>query len=140
LGFAIVSAVGLLVATRLRRADARTGWLVAVGGAFLTSAVLFSAASGIFHPYYVSLLAPFTAALVGVGAAELMAGSARAGIFAPLALAAGAAGELAVLHQYPGQLSWLPPLLLVTCIAAGLVLILLRSQRARLAAVTAALV
>ncbi len=37
------------------------------------TAVLFSAASGIFHPYYVSLLAPFAAALVGAGAAQLIA-------------------------------------------------------------------
>ena len=33
--------------------------------------MLFSFASGIFHPYYVSLLAPFLAALVGAGAGEL---------------------------------------------------------------------
>ena len=30
--------------------------------------------SGIFHPYYVSLLAPFAAALVGAGAAQLIGG------------------------------------------------------------------
>ena len=35
------------------------------------SALLFSFASGIFHPYYVSLLAPFLAALVGAGAGQL---------------------------------------------------------------------
>src|SRR5947209_2659571 len=40
LGFAAVSALALLFATRLRRADARTGWLLAVGGAFATTAVL----------------------------------------------------------------------------------------------------
>jgi 4-amino-4-deoxy-L-arabinose transferase-like glycosyltransferase len=139
LGFAIVSALGLLMATRLRRGEARTGWLVAVGGAFLTTAVLFSASSGIFHPYYVSLLAPFAAALVGAGAAQLMAGGRRARVFAPLALAAAVASELVVLHQYPGQLSWLPPLLVVGCMAAGLALVLLRSRRARLAAATVAL-
>ena len=50
LGFALLSGLGVLLATRLRRSDARTGWLIAVGGAFLTTAVLFSAASGIFHP------------------------------------------------------------------------------------------
>jgi 4-amino-4-deoxy-L-arabinose transferase-like glycosyltransferase len=73
LGFALVSGLGILVASRLRRADPRTGWLLAVGGAFLVTAVLFSFASGIFHPYYVSLLAPFAAALVGAGAAQLLA-------------------------------------------------------------------
>ena len=63
----LVAIVALAVATRLRRADARTGWLVATGGMFLTIAVAFSFAQGIFHPYYVAQLAPFTAALVGAG-------------------------------------------------------------------------
>ena len=67
LGFALVAGLGLLVLTRLRRRDPRTGWLIAVGGAFLCTAVVFSFASGIFHPYYVSLLAPFAAALIGAG-------------------------------------------------------------------------
>jgi 4-amino-4-deoxy-L-arabinose transferase-like glycosyltransferase len=135
LGFALVSAIGLLVATRLRRHDARTGWLLAVGGAFLTTAVLFSFASGIFHPYYVSLLAPFAAALVGTGVAQMLSTSSSARIFAPLALAGGAATVLAVLNDYPGQLSWLPPLLIVACVVAGLALALMRSRRVRTAAV-----
>jgi 4-amino-4-deoxy-L-arabinose transferase-like glycosyltransferase len=139
LGFALLSAFGLLVATRLRRHDARTGWLVAVGGAFLVTAVLFSAASGIFHPYYVSLLAPFAAALIGAGAAQLIASGIRARIFAALALAAGVASELAVLHDYPGQLSWLPPLLIAVCTVAALALLALGSRRARLVAATAAI-
>jgi len=62
LGLAIVSALAILLASRFRRSDPRTAWVVAVGGAFMTGAVLVSAASGIFHPYYVSLLAPFTPA------------------------------------------------------------------------------
>jgi len=139
LGFALLSGIGLLVATRLRRRDPRTGWLVAVGGAFLVTAALFSAASGIFHPYYVSLLAPFAAALVGAGAAGLIARGARARILAALALAAGVASELTVLHQYRGQLGWLPPLLIAVCAIAALVLVALGSRRARLVAATAAI-
>ncbi len=134
LGFALVSALGLLAITRLRRGDERSGWLVAVGGAFATTAVLFSFASGIFHPYYVSLLAPFAAALVGAGAATMLGGGRAARVLAPLALAAGVASELAVLHDYPGQLSWLPPVLIAACVLAALALALLRSRRARLAA------
>ncbi len=139
LGFALLSALGLLVATRLRRRDARTGWLVAVGGAFLVTAVLFSAASGIFHPYYVSLLAPFAAALAGAGAAQLIASGTRARIFAALAVLAGVASELIVLHQYPGQLSWLAPVLIAVCAVAALALVALGSRRARLVAATAAI-
>jgi 4-amino-4-deoxy-L-arabinose transferase-like glycosyltransferase len=132
LGFALVSAIGLLVATRLRRADARSGWLVAVGGAFATTAVLFSFASGIFHPYYVSLLAPFAAALVGAGAAQMLGGGRSARILAPLALAGGVVTELVVLRDYPGQLTWLPPLLIAACALAAMTLVLASSKRARL--------
>jgi 4-amino-4-deoxy-L-arabinose transferase-like glycosyltransferase len=139
LGFAIVSAAGLLLITRLRRLDARSGWLVLVGGTFLTIAVVFSAASGIFHPYYVSLLAPFAAALVGAGAAQLLGTGAAARVLAPLAIAGGVASELAVLHRYPGQLSWLVTVLIVVCAIAATALIALRSRRMRLVATTAAL-
>jgi 4-amino-4-deoxy-L-arabinose transferase-like glycosyltransferase len=145
LGFALVSAIGLLVVTRLRRADARSGWLVLVGCTFLTIAVVFSAASGIFHPYYVSLLAPFLAALVGAGAAQMQATRAAgdrsvgARLLAPLMLAAGVATELAVLHQYPGQLSWLPAVLIAVCLVAAAALIVLHSPRVRLAAASVAL-
>ena len=53
----------------------RTGWLIATGGVVRSrSAIAFSYASGIFHPYYVSLLAPFTAALAGGAAVALMEG------------------------------------------------------------------
>ncbi|MEH3054717.1 MAG: glycosyltransferase family 39 protein [Patulibacter minatonensis] len=73
LGMAIGAGLLVLVATRLRRTDLRTGWLIATGGAFAISAVAFSFASGIFHPYYVSALAPFTAALVGAGVGSTLA-------------------------------------------------------------------
>ncbi len=104
LGFALLSGLGILFASRLRRRDERTGWLMVIGGAFLTTAVLFSFAGGIFHPYYVSLLAPFTAALLGAGAAQLIAGEVNLRIFGPLSIAAGVVCEVIVLGDYPGQL------------------------------------
>jgi 4-amino-4-deoxy-L-arabinose transferase-like glycosyltransferase len=140
LGFAIVSAAGLLLITRLRRLDARSGWLVLVGGTFLTIAVVFSAASGIFHPYYVSLLAPFVAALVGAGVAQMLGAGVGARVLAPLVLAGGVASELAVLHQYPGQLSWLVPVLVAVCALAAVAQIAVRPRRMRLVATAAALV
>jgi 4-amino-4-deoxy-L-arabinose transferase-like glycosyltransferase len=140
LGFAIVSGVAILLATRLRRSDARSGWLLAVGGAFLTTAVLFSAASGIFHPYYVSLLAPFSAALFGAGVAQMIDCRMSARVFAPIALAAGVATELAVLHQYVGQLSWLAPVLIGVCAAAAVALIGIVAARVRMVAAAASVV
>jgi 4-amino-4-deoxy-L-arabinose transferase-like glycosyltransferase len=106
LGVALVAGAAVVVASRLRRNDTRTGWVLAVGGAFVVTAIAFSFAGGIFHPYYVSLLAPFTAALVGAGASVL-----RRSALAPVAVAAGVLAELAVLHTTPGSLGWLPPLL-----------------------------
>ncbi|HEY0516725.1 MAG TPA: glycosyltransferase family 39 protein, partial [Solirubrobacteraceae bacterium] len=129
LGFAAVSAVALLFATRLRRREQRTGWLLVIGGAFLTTALLFSFASGIFHPYYVSLLAPFIALLVGAGASQLLSARRWARIAAPAAVAAGVAGELVVLGHYPGQLRWLIPLLIVLGALASLLLALRRERR-----------
>jgi 4-amino-4-deoxy-L-arabinose transferase-like glycosyltransferase len=138
LGFALVSAVAILLACRLRRADPRCGWLLVVGGAFLTTAVVFSFAEGIFHPYYVSLLAPFSAALVGAGFAQLLRGGLRMRVLAALAIAAGVATELAVLHDYPTELRWLTPTLLVLgALAAALALV--GAPRLRRAALAGAL-
>jgi 4-amino-4-deoxy-L-arabinose transferase-like glycosyltransferase len=138
LGFALVSAAAILIACRLRRADPRSGWLLAVGGAFLTTAVVFSFAQGIFHPYYVSLLAPFSAALVGAGFAQLLRGGIRMRVLAALALAAGVATELAVLHDYPSELRWLTPTLVVIGVLAA-ALLLFGAPRLRLAAFAGAL-
>jgi 4-amino-4-deoxy-L-arabinose transferase-like glycosyltransferase len=173
LGFALVSGLGLLAASRLRRVDPRTGWLIAVGGAFVTAAVLFSAASGILHPYYVSLLAPFVAALVGGGAAQMIgthgvrvaagdgaaaastgdgatatftgdgatadpndiADKLNARIVAPLAVVAGVAVELIVRSRYPGQLTWLPPVLIAVGALATAALVFYRAPRVRIVAV-----
>ncbi|HTD07628.1 MAG TPA: glycosyltransferase family 39 protein [Solirubrobacteraceae bacterium] len=135
LGFALVSSLGILVASRLRRTDARSGWLLAVGGAFATAAVLFSFAGGIFHPYYVSLLAPFAAALVGAGAAQLIGGSVNTRIVGPLAVVAGVVTELIIMGDYPGQLPWLEPLLIVVGVLTVIVLVAFGSRTVRTVAV-----
>jgi hypothetical protein len=122
LGFAAVSLVAIVVVSRMKRSDRRAAWLVAVGGSFAVTAVAFSFAQGIFHPYYVSLLAPFSAALVGAGVGMTLKGEGAMRAFAPLAVIAGAATEIAVLSANPGQLTWLKPLLIVAAIMAALVL------------------
>jgi 4-amino-4-deoxy-L-arabinose transferase-like glycosyltransferase len=135
LGFAVVALIALAIATRLRRSDARSGWLIATGGTFAITAIAFSEAQGIFHPYYVAQLAPFTAALVGAGSGWFLERR-KAGIVAAIALAAGVATELAVLHQYPGQLTWLPAVLVAVglVVAIGLVAVRTRPVRAALLA------
>jgi 4-amino-4-deoxy-L-arabinose transferase-like glycosyltransferase/putative flippase GtrA len=124
LGMALVGGAGILLATRLRRSEARTGWLIAVGGAFLTTAIAFSFAKGIFHPYYVSLLAPFAAALVGATAGYALSGKPGARLVGAVALIGGLVSELLVLHNLPGEFTWLRPLLIVgTLLGAGLLLV-----------------
>ncbi len=131
LGFALVAGLGVAIASRLRRADERTGWLIVVGGAALTCAVAFSAASGIFHPYYVSQLAPFAAALVGAGVGQVLRGGLHARVIAPLAIAGGVVTTLVVLHNNPGQLTWLPPLLVTAGVLAAGALVLLGGRHLR---------
>jgi len=130
LGFAVVGAVVVLIASRARRQDPRTAWIAVVGGAFLVIAALFSFAQGIFHPYYVVLLAPFTAALVGAGVASVVQDGVRAAIAGTAALAAGAICEFVVLDNYSGQLSWLRIVLPIACGGAAVSLFALRNARA----------
>ena len=135
LGFALVGGLGILLSTRVRRSDSRTGWLLVVGGAFLTSAVLFSEAGGIFHPYYVSLLAPFVAALVGASASQLIGGRVPVRIVGPLAILAGVVVELVVRGDYPEQLTWLPAVLIVVGVLAAIALLAFKTREIRMAAV-----
>jgi 4-amino-4-deoxy-L-arabinose transferase-like glycosyltransferase len=146
LGFSLVAGAGILVLTRLRRRDPRTGWLIMIGGAFLVTAVVFSFASGIFHPYYVSLLAPFAAALVGAGVGLMLpaslggAGRARtARVLAPLAIAAGVVTELIVLGETGGALSWAGPLIVAVGAVCAVALSLRLPRRVHAALVGVAL-
>jgi 4-amino-4-deoxy-L-arabinose transferase-like glycosyltransferase len=139
LGFVLVTLLGMVVASRLRRSDARSGWVIAAGGAFLVTAALFSFAGGIFHPYYLSLLAPFTAALAGAGFAELVRGGLRARIVGPLAVAAGVVAELVIRSHYLGQLAWLEPLSIAVGALAAVALAASGARRTRLLSASAAM-
>jgi len=146
LGFAVVAGLALLVLTRLRRRDPRTAWLMAVGGSFLVTAVVFSYASGIFHPYYVSFLAPFAAALVGAGAGLMLPSSLggatslrTARIVAPLAIGAGAVTELIVLSELGGALEWAKPLVIGVAGACAVLLALEGAGRMRAVVLAVAL-
>jgi 4-amino-4-deoxy-L-arabinose transferase-like glycosyltransferase len=145
LGFALVSGLGILVLTRLCRRDPRTGWLFVIGGAFLSTAVVFSFASGIFHPYYVSMVAPFAAALVGAGVGQMLrrplgiADDERTvRVLAPLAIAAGVITELVVLGTISG-LAWAAPLVIAVGGAAAVLLASPLKGRVRVAVLAAAL-
>jgi 4-amino-4-deoxy-L-arabinose transferase-like glycosyltransferase len=135
LGLAVAGLVAIAVASRLRRGDPRTGWVLLVGPSFAVMALVFSSASGIFHPYYLAAFAPFVAALAGAGAAQLARSGARAviGVFAAVVI------EVVVIHHNPQHLGWIEPLLLIGGAAVAVLLAGARSVRAR-AALVAALV
>ena len=139
LGFALVGGVAIVVGSRLRRADARTGWLIATGGAFLACAVAFSAAQGIFHPYYVSLLAPFTAALVGGGVGQFLRGERTSLWLAPVAVVIGGVVELVVLNNTDGSPGWARALIIATGIVAVVAMVAESSKRVRTIALAIAL-
>jgi 4-amino-4-deoxy-L-arabinose transferase-like glycosyltransferase len=131
LGAALAGCLGIAALSRLRRADARTGWIIAVGGAFGITAVAFSFASGIFHPYYTSLLAPFAAALLGATVGQVLAaereggrGAILARVVGAIAIGLGAIVELVVISTGARDLDWLVVPLVVVSVAAVLVLIL----------------
>ena len=131
LAAAVVGAVVLALATRVRRTDPRTHWLLAVGITFVTIALLFSFADGIFHPYYVVTLAPFTAALVGAGVGTVVQRGLGPALGASALLAAGVVGEFVVLGQYAGQLRWLEIVLPIACGLAAVGFFLTNSRRGR---------
>ncbi|SFE29995.1 4-amino-4-deoxy-L-arabinose transferase [Actinacidiphila alni] len=68
--FALLVA-GLWLTRRARRTDATRAAFLVWGGALLITFATFSFMSGIFHQYYNIALAPYIAAVVGMGAALL---------------------------------------------------------------------
>jgi 4-amino-4-deoxy-L-arabinose transferase-like glycosyltransferase len=140
LGVALAGGLGIAALSRLHRTDARTGWIIAVGGAFATTAVAFSFAGGIFHPYYTSLLAPFAAALVGATVGQVLAAEREGGraavlsrIVGAVAIGLGAMVELVVISNAASDLDWLVVPLVVNSITALLAL-LFGSRKLRQAA------
>jgi len=70
LAFALVGLVAIAL-TRPARRDPRLAGLIVFGGFLLCEAVFLSVSKGIVHPYYVSALAPGTAAMAGAGLAAI---------------------------------------------------------------------
>ena len=115
---------------------------------FLTMAAFFSVA-GFFHRYYLSMLAPGVAALVGIAVAVLWRAYRHRqplGWLLPVALVGTAAVQTKILRDYPADARWMTPLILGISAVAALVLVLARVRpiailRRRLAvgAVTAGL-
>ncbi len=67
----ILLAVGLVMTLRRARTDRTRAAFILWGGSLVVSALVFSLAAGIIHPYYTVALAPAIGALVGIGSVLL---------------------------------------------------------------------
>ncbi|MEU9353391.1 hypothetical protein AB0D65_20895 [Streptomyces griseoloalbus] len=113
---------------------ARASFLV-WGGSLLMTTAVFSYMAGIFHQYYTVALAPYLAAVVGMGAAALW--EKRHTLWASLALAAAltatAAWGYVLLDRTPDYLPWLKWPVLVGGLVAALGLVFAGKVGRRLA-------
>ncbi|CCA57061.1 MULTISPECIES: ArnT family glycosyltransferase [Streptomyces] len=118
----ILLVAGLVVTWRAPRTDtARSAFLV-WGGSLLITLAVFSFMAGIFHEYYTVALAPYLAALVGMGAAVLW--EERTRLLASAALAVTVGGTAwwgwTLLGRTPEWLPWLRWAVLVAGAVAAL--------------------
>ncbi len=100
--------------------------------AWLLPQVIFFSVFNQFHRYYLEMLAPAIAALVGVGMVALWDDYRRLGWrgwLLPLALVGGAIVEAGILADFPDWSRWLTPLVVGLCLAAAIVLVVTRLVR-----------
>ncbi|UFR03358.1 glycosyltransferase family 39 protein [Streptomyces sp. Go40/10] len=121
----ILLAAGLVATRRLRRTSVTRASFLVWGGSLLTTMVVFSYMAGIFHQYYTVALAPYLAAVVGMGAGLLW--ERRRAPWASIALAASvvaaAAWGYVLLNRTPDYLPWLKWPVLVGGLTAALGLV-----------------
>ncbi|GAA5049001.1 glycosyltransferase family 39 protein [Streptomyces similanensis] len=140
----ILLVAGLVLTRKAARTDLARASFLAWGGSLLMTAAVFSYMAGIFHQYYTVALAPYLAAVVGMGVSVLW--EERSRLWASLTLAgavtATAAWGYVLLHRTPDYLPWLKWLVLVGGLAAALGLIFVGrlDRRLALASVAAAVV
>ncbi|WP_329280967.1 ArnT family glycosyltransferase [Streptomyces sp. NBC_00691] len=118
----ILLVAGLVVTWRAPRTDtARSAFLV-WGGSLLITLAVFSFMAGIFHEYYTVALAPYVAALVGMGAAVLWEERTRLLASAGLAVTVAVTGwwGWTLLGRTPDWLPWLRWTVLVAGAVAAL--------------------
>ncbi|WP_405645854.1 ArnT family glycosyltransferase [Streptomyces sp. NBC_00019] len=123
---ALILLVAGLVATRkLKRTSVTRGSFLVWGGSLLITMVVFSYMAGIFHQYYTVALAPYMAAVIGMGSTLLW--EKRKDIWASLTLAAavvaGAAWGYVLLNRTSDYLPWLKWLVLIGGLASALGLV-----------------
>lgn len=131
----ILLAAGLWLTWRAKRTDTARAAFLAWGSSLLMTVAVFSFMAGIFHQYYTVALAPYLAALIGMGATVLW--EERSHWWAGAALAATVAvtayWSFVLLGRTPDYQPWLRPTVLGVGIVAALGLLLVARLGRRLA-------
>ncbi|GBQ01053.1 phospholipid carrier-dependent glycosyltransferase [Streptomyces spongiicola] len=105
----ILLVAGLVLTRRAGRTDSARAAFLVWGGALVTTLVVFSFMAGIFHEYYTVALAPYIAALIGMGITVLWEERARPAARAVLAgaVAVTAVWAWVLLGRTPDFVPWL---------------------------------
>ncbi|MFF5144254.1 glycosyltransferase family 39 protein, partial [Streptomyces sp. NPDC013157] len=121
----ILLVAGLVATRRLQRTSVTRASFLVWGGSLLMTMIVFSYMAGIFHQYYTVALAPYIAAVVGMGAGLLW--EKRAELWASITLAAAvvsaAVWGYVLLNRTSTYLPWLKYLVLIGGLAAALGLV-----------------
>ncbi|MGW1412052.1 ArnT family glycosyltransferase [Streptomyces sp. NPDC002403] len=122
----ILLAAGVRLTWRAKRTDTARAAFLAWGGSLLMTAAVFSFMAGIFHQYYTVALAPYVAALIGMGATVLWEERSRwwAGATLGVTVAVTAYWAYVLLGRTPDYLPWLRTAVPVAGLAGALGLLL----------------
>ncbi len=130
-----LACLGLLAAAwqeRLRFPPGRRHAALWMWAAWLAPMLAFFSVASLFHRYYLMMLSPAIAALVGAGVTAMGADVRRPGWrgwLLPLALVGTAAVEAAILSDFPAWSRWLTPPVVGLCLVAAAVLAVARLLR-----------
>ncbi|WP_405734728.1 glycosyltransferase family 39 protein [Streptomyces sp. NBC_00028] len=121
----ILLAAGLWATRKARRTSVTRASFLVWGGSLVITMVVFSYMAGIFHQYYTVALAPYMAAVIGMGAGLLWEkrGEMWASITLAAAVVAAAVWSYVLLNRTSDYLPWLKWLVLVGGLVAALGLI-----------------
>ncbi|MFJ8753673.1 ArnT family glycosyltransferase [Streptomyces sp. NPDC102441] len=122
----ILLVAGVWLTWRAKRTDTTRAAFLAWGGSLLMTAFVFSFMAGIFHQYYTVALAPYIAALVGMGATILWEerGKWWAGAALGVTVAATAVWSYVLLGRTPDYFPWLRWAVLIGGLLAAVGLLL----------------
>ncbi|MDQ1751126.1 MAG: hypothetical protein QOE71_2182 [Pseudonocardiales bacterium] len=132
--------IGLWYARRAPRTDRTRAALIIWGGWLLVTAVVFSFAKGIIHPYYTVALAPAVGGVIGVSAAGLwrMRRDVTANVLLAIAVSVTAVWEFVLLDRNSTWMPWLRFAILLVGFASALLLLVLTRLASRVGTAVAA--